>query len=428
MLKQTRTTILLMAILLCVWVAVSANAVDLYLEDNVLAAGNYNASATSSDISLIIRIEAGGDIVVDEGMPVGFIIPQADINGWTEVAFDDSGWKGGISGVGYNDGDDNTEVRSGAASIYTRYYFDVPNAASINSIKVLVDYDDGYILWLNGEQIAGTVDAPGGEAPAWDTSGGGHEASGTDAGTPNESRWGQGDIVEETVSVNFGGQKPAGSAGEPPSVGSGVIAPLYVTGNVLAGGNFNDGPGSSDITLIMRLMGDGVIYVDEGSPVKYILSPDNASAGDGWIQTDFDDSAWADGISGVGYADGDDNTEVPSGVSSIWTRYYFDAPNAATISELILLSDSDDAYIAWLNGVAIGFSSGAPAGDPPAWDVAEGGISGDEASDLPAGQPNEARWSDGEIERTVVSFQFADGPTAVSPRGKLATTWGRLKK
>lgn len=182
------------------------------------------------------------------------------------------------------------------------------------------------------------------------------------------------------------------------------------------------------MSLIMRLMGDGVIYVDEGSQVKYIISPDNANVGDGWIQADFDDSAWDDGISGVGYDDGDDNTETPAGIVSIWTRYYFDAPNAATVSELILLSDFDDGYIAWLNGVAIAFS-GAPGGDPPAWDATEGGTSGGSgASELPAGLPNEARWSDGAVEETVVKFQFMDGPAAVSPKGKLTTTWGRLKK
>jgi len=437
MFKQTRTTVFLVAILLCVWVAVSANAVELYLEDNVLAAGNYNDGTGSSDITLIIRIEAGGDIVLDEGAPVGYIVPQADIDGWTEVAFDDSGWNGGLSGVGYGDGDDNTESRGAAASIYTRYYFDVPNADSINSIRVLVDHDDGYILWLNGEEIGRSASiesvSPVGDVPAWDVSAGGdmsgHGASELTAGTPNESRWSDGKIVEHTVSFDFGGQSPAGSIGESPGGGTGAsMAPLYLTGNVLAGANFNDGPGSSDMTLIMRLTGDGEIYVDEGSPVKYIHDPDNANVGDGWIQTDFDDSGWADGVSGVGFADGDDNTETPEGLMSIWTRYYFDAPNAGTINDLILLADFDDGYIAWLNGVEIGFS-GAPAGDPPAWNATEDGTSGGSgASELPAGQPNEARWSHGDIVENTIAFQFLEGPTAVSPRSKLATTWGNLKK
>jgi hypothetical protein len=416
--------------------AISANAVDLYLEDNVLAAGNYNDGTGSSDITLIIRIEAGGDIVLDEGTPLGYIVPQSDIDGWTEIAFDDSGWKGGISGVGYGDGDDNTETRGAAASIYTRYYFDVPNAASISNIRVLVDYDDGYILWLNGEEIgrSSSMDPVSqvGDVPSWDVSAGGdmggHGASELPAGTPNESRWSDSAIEDLTVSVNFGGQRPVGSIGSPPAIKP-VIAPLYATGNILAGANFNDGPGSSDMTLIMRLMGDGVIYVDEGSPVKYIYDPDNASTGSGWIQPDFDDSGWADGISGVGFSDGDDNTETPSGLMSIWTRYYFDAPNAATVNDLILLSDFDDSYIAWLNGVIIAYDGGAPAGDPPAWNSSEGGVSGGSgASELPAGQPNEARWSDSSIHETAVMFEFmGESPAGVRPENKLPITWGHIK-
>lgn len=292
----------------------------------------------------------------------------------------------------------------------------------------MADYDDGYILWLNGELLAGTVNAPGGEAPPWNTGGGGHEASGLAAGKPNEARWNQGNLDLNFVQVDFGGQEPEGVQINPPKQGGGFGVPLYLKNNVLVGANYNDGPGSSDMTLIMRLMGDDEIYVDEGHDVKYIHDPDNADVGDDWIQIKFDDSDWADGISGVGFSDGDDNTIVPGGLISIWTRYYFDAPDANKISELILLSDSDDAYLAWLNGVIIGFSSGAPGGDPPAWDVAQGGVGGDEASGMAAGKPNEARWSNAEIETNVVPFHYA-GTSAlgVDARRKLSTTWGRIK-
>jgi hypothetical protein len=203
-------------------------------------------------------------------------------------------------------------------------------------------------------------------------------------------------------------------------------APLYGKGNVLVGAGFNDGPGSSDVTLIMRLSGDGEIYVDEGSPVKYIHDPDNEGIM-GWTEVGFNDSGWADGLSGVGFADSDDNTTTPSGKMSIWTRCYFDAPNADGIKELTLLADYDDEYIAYLNGVRIAASAGAPKEDPPAWDATKGGSSNHGASELPAGKPNAARWGHNKIVETVVDFQFA-GSTAVEARDKLAITWGHLKK
>ena len=206
-------------------------------------------------------------------------------------------------------------------------------------------------------------------------------------------------------------------------------APLYKQDNVLVGANFNDGPGSSDMTLIMRLTGDGEIYVDEGHEVKYIADPDNEDVGNEWIEIEFDDSGWEDGISGVGFSDGDDNTMVPGGRISIWTRYYFDAPNADKIKELVLLADYDDQYVAWLNGVQIAFSAGAPRGDPPAWNATQGGCTNKGSREMAAGQPNEARWQGGGFDRTVVDFEFAGNSAfAVEARGKLAVTWGDLKR
>ncbi len=202
-------------------------------------------------------------------------------------------------------------------------------------------------------------------------------------------------------------------------------APLYGSGNVLVGANFNDGPGSSDMTLIMRLSGDDVIYVDEGSAVKYITDPDNKDLV-GWTKVGYNDSGWTDGASGVGFADGDDNTSTSSGLMSIWTRCYFDAPNAASIGELVLLADYDDQAIAWLNGVKIFASAGAPDGDPPAWDASSGGVSNHGATELAAGTPNDARWSGG-VDTVAVDFVFA-GATAVEAGDKLAITWGSLKK
>jgi len=206
-------------------------------------------------------------------------------------------------------------------------------------------------------------------------------------------------------------------------------AKLYTKDNVLVGVNFNDGPGSSDMTLIMQVSGDGKVFVDEGSPVKYIHNPDNEKVV-GWTEAKFDDKKWKDGISGVGFSDNDDNTVTPAGLISIWTRYYFDASTASAVKELILLADYDDQYIAWLNGVEIGRSPGAPgkAGDIPAWNISQGGAPNHGSSELPAGKPNKSRWANAAVQKTVVDFEFGGAsPLAVEAKDKLTTTWGSLK-
>jgi len=206
-------------------------------------------------------------------------------------------------------------------------------------------------------------------------------------------------------------------------------APLYKQDNVLVGANFNDASSGSDMTLIMQLSGDGEIYVDEGHPVKYIHDPDNKGV-EGWTEIEFDDSGWEDGESGVGFSDGDDNTTTPTALISIWTRYYFDAPNASEVEELILLADYDDQYVAWLNGELVSSSPSAPAGDPPAWDASQGGLATNHgSSEMAAGKPNKARWNSGSIQRTEVDFKYSgNSGLAVEADGKLAVTWGSLKK
>lgn len=207
---------------------------------------------------------------------------------------------------------------------------------------------------------------------------------------------------------------------------------LFTKGNVLVGANFNDGPGSSDMTLIMQLSGDGKIYIDEGYPVKYIHDPDNQDV-KGWTKIDFDDSKWKDGFSGVGFSDNDDNTTTPAALISIWTRYRFDAPNASTVKKLTLLVDYDDAYIAWLNGVEIARSAsvtakGLKVGEEPPWNFSANGITNRGSCELPAGKPNANRWKCASIEKIEFDVVFG-GSSAflVSSKGKLTTTWGMVK-
>jgi hypothetical protein len=213
---------------------------------------------------------------------------------------------------------------------------------------------------------------------------------------------------------------PAAAAGDP--------LMIFDTANALVGPNLSDGPGSSDITLILRLQSSGGIHVDEGDVVSYLV--DTAPA-EGWTQIAFDESGWEAGVSGVGYGDGDDNTDVGSGKFVIITRYTFDIPGAASISSLELLADYDDQYAAWLNGTLIAVSPGVAsmvsADAEPAHNITEGGSDNNGATELAAGSPNEARWSDASIDTNGISFVYGGSAAAVEARGKLTTAWAALK-
>ncbi|MBN1443769.1 MAG: hypothetical protein JXA90_13750 [Planctomycetes bacterium] len=76
---------------------------------------------------------------------------------WTETGFDDSGWLSGPSGFGYGDGDDATalsDMQDIYMSVYIRRTFTVASLAAIERLSLTVDVDDGFVAYLNGQEIA----------------------------------------------------------------------------------------------------------------------------------------------------------------------------------------------------------------------------------------------------------------------------------
>jgi len=91
-----------------------------------------------------------------------------------------------------------------------------------------------------------------------------------------------------------------------------------------------------------------------------------------------------------------------------------------------ILVDYDDQYVAWLNGVKIAASAGAPKEDPSAWNATQGGGINHGSAELAAGKPNTARWVLASIEKVVVDFAPI-GASPVEAKNKLATVWGSIK-
>ena len=73
---------------------------------------------------------------------------------WMKPGFDDSSWNSGRGGFGYGDGDDRTEFPMDKVSVYTRISFEVSDLSKIVAATLHVDYDDGFVAYLNGNEIA----------------------------------------------------------------------------------------------------------------------------------------------------------------------------------------------------------------------------------------------------------------------------------
>lgn len=94
------------------------------------------------------------ETVVYETNTWRYLVPSAAVSStWINPGFNDTGWSQGSGGFGFGDGDDNTTI-SQTISCYQRINFTVTNVSAIEAMVFNIDFDDGYVAYLNGVEIA----------------------------------------------------------------------------------------------------------------------------------------------------------------------------------------------------------------------------------------------------------------------------------
>jgi hypothetical protein len=157
-------------------------------------------------------------------------------------SFDDSSWTSGTYGIGYEttppgaNGLIRTAVPSGTYSVYTRARFTVSDPSTITALSFGADYDDGYVAWVNGVEVARSPGMPAGD-PAWNTNSGPHESS--NGASPN-----YGTLVNVTAQA---------------------LPVLHAGVNVLVVGVWNNGaPTSTDLVVVPFLSAASTSAVTRG--------------------------------------------------------------------------------------------------------------------------------------------------------------------
>lgn len=74
-------------------------------------------------------------------------------NLWLQPSFDDSSWSSGAGGIGFADGDDKTVIGA-CNSLYLRKQITVPDISKIEDLVLDIDYDDAFVLYINGIERA----------------------------------------------------------------------------------------------------------------------------------------------------------------------------------------------------------------------------------------------------------------------------------
>ncbi|MFN8241930.1 MAG: CotH kinase family protein, partial [Bacteroidales bacterium] len=92
--------------------------------------------------------------IINRGDTWQYLVPSSEPPAsWKNPGYSSASWQTGMSGFGYGDNDDSTVI-SNVLSVYIRKEFTLANIAEIKELVLSIDYDDGFIAYINGHEIA----------------------------------------------------------------------------------------------------------------------------------------------------------------------------------------------------------------------------------------------------------------------------------
>ncbi len=116
------------------------------------------------------RVVGSWETRIDRGHRWRYLeVDEEPDQGWFLSGYDDSDWDEGRSGFGRGDSDDATEIDAAVAYVRTELEVDAAELAELTALVLHVDFDDGFVAYLNGVEIAreamGLADSG---PPSWD--------------------------------------------------------------------------------------------------------------------------------------------------------------------------------------------------------------------------------------------------------------------
>lgn len=123
----------------------------------------YNYPKQKTDVSYGISFNPITNTIVSANTPIKWLVPASPIIGWGSLNFDSSEWNQGALGVGYDTSEDyepffQTDVKDSMrgiqTSVYIRSEFQIDDPNSILKIGLKMRYEDGFVVWINDQQVA----------------------------------------------------------------------------------------------------------------------------------------------------------------------------------------------------------------------------------------------------------------------------------
>ena len=105
--------------------------------------------------SVVSIAQVHWESIIIESDPFKYIIPDFETSpAWFHPGYDDDDWLSAPGGFGYGDADDGTKTDTGINSLFLRKEIILPASVPVYQLVLDVDYDDAFVAYLNGEEIA----------------------------------------------------------------------------------------------------------------------------------------------------------------------------------------------------------------------------------------------------------------------------------
>lgn len=118
-----------------------------------------NARFIILSILLSVSFQAGSQINFSYHSPFSYLKGKdaSSLSSlWITPEFDYSGWAKGNAPFRYGDGSSGvelTDMLNGYSTLYLKSSFQSTNNALLKQVKFTVDYDDGFVIWINGIMV-----------------------------------------------------------------------------------------------------------------------------------------------------------------------------------------------------------------------------------------------------------------------------------
>jgi hypothetical protein len=280
---------------------------------------------------------------------------------WFESAFSDSQWSAAIGPFGFGNVTNPSipiatglepSVRYLTPTVYYRKSFSVisSDATRTDAVQLIVEYNDGFVAYLNGVEVARRNAGPVNKFIYHDQPAYNRESFSGTAPIPATT-------LSETISI--------GAANTRLVAGNNVLAIHHL--------NASASDGTAYLKASLQISGTPVVplvnYNDAWryfpgvvEPSGNVFDPALLSSGKQfvpWGTTLYDDSSWSSGAGAFGFGTGSPGTNTQAAMlgitASLYTRIVFNATaaQAGDIQPLKIIVGNDDGFVAYINGVEV---------------------------------------------------------------------------